>query len=55
MVRYMPNHTIPLDHVFYALADPTRRAVFERLSNGPAVVSNLAYPFDMSLPSLPST
>ena len=55
MVRLMPDHTIPLDHVFYALANPTRRAVLERLSNGPAVVSNLAYPLDMSMPSLPST
>ena len=47
----MPNHSIPLDDVFYALADPTRRAVLERLSNGPAAVSELAHPFDMALPS----
>jgi DNA-binding transcriptional ArsR family regulator len=40
-----------LDHVFKALADPTRRAVLERLSNGPAPVSELAQPFQMALPS----
>ncbi|MGC5629874.1 ArsR/SmtB family transcription factor [Georgenia sp. Z1344] len=34
-----------------ALADPTRRAVVERLASSPAVVSELAAPFDMSLPS----
>ncbi len=35
-----------------ALADPTRRAVVERLSRGPAVVSELAAPFAMTLPAL---
>ena len=40
-----------LDRVFRALADPTRRAVVERLSGGPAAVSELAAPFDMALPS----
>ena len=40
-----------LDRIFYALADPTRRAVLERLSTGPAAVSELAQPFDMALPS----
>lgn len=38
-----------LDHVFHALADPTRRAVVERLMDGPASVSELASPFEMSL------
>lgn len=47
----MPNQSIQLDRVFYALADPTRRAVLERLSIGPAAVSELAKPFDMALPS----
>ena len=47
----MPNQLIQLDRVFYALADPTRRAVIERLSDGPAPVSELAQPFDMALPS----
>ncbi|PQA87754.1 ArsR/SmtB family transcription factor [Hyphococcus luteus] len=40
-----------LDNVFQALADPTRRAVMTRLSEGPASVSELAKPFDMALPS----
>lgn len=47
----MPNQTIALDRVFYALADPTRRAVLERLCGGPAAVSELAQPFEMALPS----
>src|SRR5262245_45522456 len=47
----MPNKSIPLDRVFYALADTTRRSVLERLSRKPASVSELAEPFDMALPS----
>jgi DNA-binding transcriptional ArsR family regulator len=41
----------PIDHVFRALSDPTRRHVLERLSKSPASVSELAEPFDMALPS----
>jgi DNA-binding transcriptional ArsR family regulator len=40
-----------VDDVFYALANSTRRKVLERLSAGPATVSELAAPFDMKLPS----
>jgi DNA-binding transcriptional ArsR family regulator len=40
-----------LDQVFFALADPTRRTVLERLGTGPSTVSDLAEPFDMALPS----
>ncbi|WP_119393140.1 ArsR/SmtB family transcription factor [Taklimakanibacter lacteus] len=40
-----------LDHVFQALADPTRRAVIGRLGQGPASISDLAKPFAMALPS----
>jgi DNA-binding transcriptional ArsR family regulator len=40
-----------LDRVFHALANPTRRAVLERLGRGPAAMSELARPFDMALPS----
>jgi DNA-binding transcriptional ArsR family regulator len=47
----MPNHQAPLDGVFKALADPTRRAVLERLGTGAQPVSVLAEPFDMKLPS----
>ena len=39
------------DDVFHALSNPTRRKVLERLSIGPATVSELAAPFDMQLPS----
>jgi DNA-binding transcriptional ArsR family regulator len=41
----------PIDSVFRALSDPTRRRVLERLSRSPASVSELAAPFDMALPS----
>ena len=41
-----------LDATFQALADPTRRAMIERLSRGPASVSELAQPFEMSLPAV---
>lgn len=41
----------PIDSVFRALSDPTRRHVLERLSRSPASVSELAAPFDMALPS----
>lgn len=47
----MPKQSVQLDHVFQALADPTRRAVLERLSGGPATTSELAQPFKMALPS----
>ena len=39
------------DEVFHALSNPTRRRVLERLSVGPATVTELAAPFDMQLPS----
>ncbi len=41
-----------LDHVFGALADPTRRAILARLAEGEVTVSELAEPFDMSLPAV---
>ncbi len=47
----MPNHSTDLGRVFQALADPTRRAVLEKLSRGPAAMSELAQPFHMALPS----
>ena len=45
----MPNQE--LTRVFQALTAPTRRAVLERLTRGPAAVSELAQPFRMALPS----
>jgi DNA-binding transcriptional ArsR family regulator len=44
-------HAAVTDDVFYALSNSTRRKVLERLSVGPATVSELAAPFDMKLPS----
>jgi DNA-binding transcriptional ArsR family regulator len=44
--------TASLDPVFHALADPTRRALVERLTLGPASVSELARPVAMSLPGV---
>src|SRR5436190_1450678 len=41
-----------LDDVFHALADPARRGMLERLSRGPATVSELAAPLPMSLPAV---
>lgn len=41
-----------LDHVFQALADPTRRAILARLAAGPAPVKELAEPFDLSGPAI---
>ena len=48
----MPNQSAALDLVFQALADPTRRDMVERLTRGPASVSELAKPFPMSLPAV---
>jgi DNA-binding transcriptional ArsR family regulator len=42
----------PLDLAFQALADPTRRGMVERLSRGPATVSDLARPLAISLPAV---
>ncbi len=47
----MANNNVALNDVFYALADPTRRAVVQRLGRGSATVSELAAPFNMALPS----
>ncbi|MFZ6676845.1 ArsR/SmtB family transcription factor [Undibacterium sp. Tian12W] len=41
-----------LSKTFSALADPTRRAILARLSTGESSVSELAQPFDMSLPAI---
>jgi DNA-binding transcriptional ArsR family regulator len=41
-----------LDRTFSALSDPTRRRILERLAQGPATLSELARPFDITLPGL---
>lgn len=48
----MFHDSAQLDLMFQALADPTRRVMMERLSRGPASVSELAQPFAMSLPAI---
>jgi DNA-binding transcriptional ArsR family regulator len=48
----MLNYEAPLDGAFQALADPTRRAMVERLAQGPATVSELKRPLVMSLPAV---
>jgi len=54
-VKYMPATTAdrdPLSATFAALADPTRRAILARLVEGEAAVTELAEPFEMSLPAV---
>ena len=46
------NITDRLDRTFGALADPTRRAILARLAKGEASVTELAEPFEMSLPAV---
>ena len=48
----MLNQSTTLDLTFQALADPGRRLMLERLSRGPAAVSELAAPLTMSLPAV---
>ncbi|HEU0221265.1 MAG TPA: metalloregulator ArsR/SmtB family transcription factor [Paracoccaceae bacterium] len=48
----MLNHPDPIDRLFQALADPSRRAILARLCDGPASVSELARPLAMSLPAV---
>lgn len=47
----MEKYPGQLNGIFQALADPTRRAILERLGKAPASVSDLAKPFDITLPS----
>ena len=49
IVKYMLDRTIDLDRTFQALADKSRRCMVERLTLGPASVSELAEPLAMSL------
>jgi DNA-binding transcriptional ArsR family regulator len=50
LVNYMPADN--LSTTFAALADPTRRAILARLATGDASVTELAEPFDMSMPAI---
>lgn len=51
ILSLMEQYLDPLNGIFQALADPTRRAVLGRLGSGPASIGELAKPFDMALPS----
>ena len=48
----MLKYCDPVDMVFHALGDPTRRQIVDQLSQGPASVSELAAPLPMSLPAV---
>jgi DNA-binding transcriptional ArsR family regulator len=52
MLKPVLNRHALLDLAFQALADPARRAMVERLTRGPASVSELARPLAMSLPAV---
>jgi len=49
IVKSVLDQVLRVDPVFHALADPTRRAIVERLGEGPASVKELARPLPMSL------
>jgi DNA-binding transcriptional ArsR family regulator len=48
----VPSPNANIDRVFHALGDPTRRAIVEKLSEGPISVSRLAEPFDITLTAI---
>jgi DNA-binding transcriptional ArsR family regulator len=48
----MSDNAMNLDNILGALADPTRRAILQRLARGDARVTDLAAPFDISLNSV---
>jgi DNA-binding transcriptional ArsR family regulator len=52
MLNQRTDRTEPVEVVFHALADPTRRAMVDQLASGPASVSELARPLTMSLPAV---
>jgi len=52
ILKYVLNFSANLDLAFQALADPTRRAMVDRLVQGPASVSDLAKPLSISLPGV---
>jgi DNA-binding transcriptional ArsR family regulator len=54
MLQYQPHSQpeLPVEPLFGALADPSRRAMVDRLIEGPASVSELARPLAMSLPAV---
>ncbi|TGK14132.1 ArsR family transcriptional regulator [Leptospira fletcheri] len=51
-MRYKKSTSDQLDATFFALADPTRRAILKRLASGEVAVMDLAKPFAMSQPAI---
>lgn len=49
MVKYVLDRSDALDRAFHALSDPSRRQMIDRLAQGPASVSELARPLQMTL------
>ena len=43
------HYNATLDRTFFALSDPTRRGILERLGRGPATIGELARPFGLTL------
>lgn len=52
LINRMVQHTDGLSATFAALADPTRRAILARLARGECSVTELAQPYDMSMPAI---
>src|ERR1700752_68600 len=52
MLQYLASPEPPVDVVFHALSDANRRAMIDRLLDGPASVSELARPLQISLPAV---
>src|ERR1700740_2362248 len=52
MLQYLSSPEPPVDVVFHALSDANRRAMIDRLLDGPASVSELARPLQISLPAV---
>ena len=54
ILRHIPKYVAAdaLGELFFALTDPTRRAIVERLARSPASVSDLARPFNVALPTI---
>ena len=51
-LNYMVNSRPSLDSTFHALSDPTRRRILSRLARSETSISDLAKPFEMSLPAV---
>ena len=52
IVHQSVQHSQTLDRTFFALSDPTRRSILERLARGPATIGELAEPFGLTLNGL---